>query len=115
MLWYECKTGVARTSHMKKNSQCYGQICCYCNCSTHCGSNWLTPLFTASNPGLSCTSHTHSIRRECWICTITVVSCLLCHVCFLVLFSVFIKLPHNFTCLRCLIPFMSEVLSRIPL
>src|SRR5258706_11196736 len=64
-LWYECKTGVARTSHMKKNGRYYGQIRCYCNRSTRCGSNRLTPLLTASNPGLSCTGHMHAIRREC--------------------------------------------------
>ena len=49
---------------MKKNSWLLGQICYYCNCSTCCGSNWLTPLLTASNPGQSCTGHVHSVRSE---------------------------------------------------
>src|SRR5258706_4157363 len=64
MLWYGCKTGVAKTSHMKKNGRYYGQIHCYCNCSTRCGSNRLTPLFTTPNPGQSRTGYGPSVCSE---------------------------------------------------
>ncbi len=50
---------------MKKNSWYYGQIHCYCNGSTHCGSNWLTPLFTTPNPGQSHTGYGPSVCSEC--------------------------------------------------
>ncbi len=61
MLWYGRKTGVAKTSHMKKNGRYYGQIRCYCNRSTRCGSNRLTPLFTTPNPGQSRTGYGPSV------------------------------------------------------
>src|SRR5258706_5147002 len=46
------KIGVARRSYMKKNGRYCSQTRYYIDCSTRCGSNWLT-MAAASNAGLS--------------------------------------------------------------